>query len=287
MWWIPLAGAAASGIGSAVGAGIQADASRENQERALFFQNQWNERNIALQKEFAQHGIRWRMEDAAAAGIHPIAALGAGGAGYSPATMTFPDQGPSPWGDFARGMGQDFGRALEASATAYERSMNRLQLASMQQDVIGKQLQNSILAKQSLTVPSMPGPDNFIPGQAGSAGVNPVPAKPTMSQRGRMAQEAGWRPDVSYSRTDTGLVPMIPEGLSESLEDDFIGQALWRVRNQLMPNITGGGKPPKSQLPAGADDWDYSLFGQEWRPVKGRGSYPWEKWKSLVTRWQD
>ena len=29
-----------------------------------------------LQKEFAQHGVRWRVEDAKAAGIHPLAALG-------------------------------------------------------------------------------------------------------------------------------------------------------------------------------------------------------------------
>lgn len=34
------------------------------------------ERNANLQREFAQHGVRWRVQDAQAAGIHPLAALG-------------------------------------------------------------------------------------------------------------------------------------------------------------------------------------------------------------------
>jgi hypothetical protein len=36
-----------------------------------------NNSNIALQKEMAQKGIQWRVEDAKAAGISPLAALGA------------------------------------------------------------------------------------------------------------------------------------------------------------------------------------------------------------------
>ena len=33
--------------------------------------------NAALQREFAQNGIRWKVADAEAAGIHPLYALGA------------------------------------------------------------------------------------------------------------------------------------------------------------------------------------------------------------------
>lgn len=36
-----------------------------------------NQSNAELQREFAQHGIRWKVADAKAAGIHPLAALGA------------------------------------------------------------------------------------------------------------------------------------------------------------------------------------------------------------------
>lgn len=41
-------------------------------------------RNEQLQREFAQHGIAWRVEDARQAGVHPMYALGGGGAAFSP-----------------------------------------------------------------------------------------------------------------------------------------------------------------------------------------------------------
>ena len=37
---------------------------------------EWD-RQSGLQREFAQHGIQWRVADAKAAGIHPIVAMGA------------------------------------------------------------------------------------------------------------------------------------------------------------------------------------------------------------------
>lgn len=43
---------------------------REDRANAQFDQN------MAMQKEFAQMGVRWRVEDAKAAGLHPLAALG-------------------------------------------------------------------------------------------------------------------------------------------------------------------------------------------------------------------
>lgn len=38
----------------------------------------------ASQREFAQHGVRWRVADAKAAGVHPLYALGASTPSYSP-----------------------------------------------------------------------------------------------------------------------------------------------------------------------------------------------------------
>lgn len=59
--------------------GKKADAkSRKFQWKSLQAQ-------LAYQKEFAQHGLRWRVEDAKAAGLHPLSALGAQGLpAYSP-----------------------------------------------------------------------------------------------------------------------------------------------------------------------------------------------------------
>lgn len=42
------------------------------------------EYNAALQREFAQHGIQWKVADAQAAGVHPLYALGGGTPSFSP-----------------------------------------------------------------------------------------------------------------------------------------------------------------------------------------------------------
>lgn len=51
------------------------------------FQRQANRDNYQNQKEFAQHGISWKVEDAKRAGLHPLFALSGGGAGYSPSAQ--------------------------------------------------------------------------------------------------------------------------------------------------------------------------------------------------------
>lgn len=229
-----------------------------------------NEQNLAAQREFAQHGIRWRTEDAQRAGLHPLI-----GAGVQPTSLNFqPIAADADFSraDFYRNMGQNLGRSIQATQTEEERIANRLRLENMG-------LQNELLRTQitNISNPTNPpapvaGPANFnIDGQ-GNAGVMRVtPSERVDSARGRPAQEAGWRPDVSYSRTDSGLVPVIPEGLSESMEDDVVGKVLWRIRNQVMPNLTGGGrgKPARSELPKGAIDWKWSYSRQEWQPEFG------------------
>lgn len=65
-----------------------------------------NDRNIDLQKEFARKGVRWRVADAKAAGIHPLAALGLQGSSYSPAFAT------NPMGDALAQAGQTLGTGV-------------------------------------------------------------------------------------------------------------------------------------------------------------------------------
>lgn len=75
--------------------------------------------NIALQKDFAQQGVRWKVNDAKAAGIHPLFALGANTTSFSPVSVgTTAD---TSMGDMARGMGQDLSRAVQATRTATEK----------------------------------------------------------------------------------------------------------------------------------------------------------------------
>lgn len=259
-----------------VGGIFGADQARSDNRKNRALQEWLFKENSLLQREFAQNGIQWRVQDAEKAGIHPLAALGGGGASFSPISIDSPVD--HSMADFYRDAGQNIGRAISSTETENERRLRQLQIEGIELDLENKMLENMMKASELHRMgnsPAFPGADNFIPGQGDSgASVKVEPSKRTASQPGRLAQEAGWRPDVSYSRTDTGLAPMIPEGLSESLEDDFIGKLMWRMRNQLIPNISGKGSPPKSQLPKGYDRWDWSYIHQEWRPAKGKKKGP-------------
>lgn len=61
-----VAAAAISGGAALLGGAMSAHATRKS-----------NELNAGLQREFAQHGIRWKVRDAKAAGLHPLYAMGA------------------------------------------------------------------------------------------------------------------------------------------------------------------------------------------------------------------
>lgn len=89
------------------------------------------------QKEFAQNAIQWRVADAVAAGLHPLAALGMPVASYSPVNV-----GEDSRGSFQGAlsdMGQDIASAAMANAPAsskFEAAYQGLQLenASLQNE---------------------------------------------------------------------------------------------------------------------------------------------------------
>lgn len=133
----------------------------------------------ALQREFAQSGIRWRADDARAAGIHPIYALGGPGASYSPGAIQLaspsrvtPVASPgaaaqasagssvvsgNPMGNALASMGQDIGRALMATSTglqrdaAFEQTSRDLTLQNMT-------LRNELLSSQIAKLRGQVGP---------------------------------------------------------------------------------------------------------------------------------
>lgn len=77
------------------------------------------EQNIKLQKEFATKGIQWKVDDAKAAGVHPLFALGASTQSFSPVSV-----GSSSSGNMSEtlgGAGQDIGRAINATMSSTDR----------------------------------------------------------------------------------------------------------------------------------------------------------------------
>lgn len=110
----PLIGAAASLFG-----GKKSKESAADQAVANYLQ----------QKEFAQHGIRWRVEDAKAAGLHPLYALQGSGATFSPNPIVTTEQGTF------ESMGQNLSRAAQAALSSRERTA--------QDDLIAQQIRES------------------------------------------------------------------------------------------------------------------------------------------------
>lgn len=79
--------------------------------------------NYNAQKEFAQSGIQWKVIDAKKAGLHPLFALGGGGASFSPSFQVNADQGISS-------AGQNLSRAA-AAADPTQRSLVLAQLEAV------------------------------------------------------------------------------------------------------------------------------------------------------------
>lgn len=106
------------GIGTAVGAGLGllgGFLSSESNSKSV-------EKQIAAQKEAAQHGIQWRVADAKAAGIHPLYAMGA--PTVSMGAQIMPDQiGPA-----LAQAGQDIGKTISSQATNKEKLVEALQI---------------------------------------------------------------------------------------------------------------------------------------------------------------
>lgn len=102
---------------------------------------QGKQRELAQQREFAQHGIRWRVADAQAAGIHPAVAMGASLPSYSPVGLG------SGMAEGLSASSQDISRAVAATATLDER-VDQFTKTSQALTIQRMGLENELLAAQ-------------------------------------------------------------------------------------------------------------------------------------------
>jgi len=94
------------------------------------------DKQMEMQKDFAQKGIQWKVKDAEAAGIHPLYALGANTVSYSPVSVGQPDLGA---------MGQDIGGAIDRVSNPVEKSTGALgalalERAGLENDLLRAQI---------------------------------------------------------------------------------------------------------------------------------------------------
>lgn len=147
---------------------IQQDINNQNYLAQQEFNQQQYDiamKNIALQKEFAQQGVSWRIADAKNAGIHPLAALGVNPVSFSPVHVG----GDAPRKNMLN-MGQNLQRALSAMATPMEKYRNYLTIQQEQEKLKNMKLANVGLAKQIAESNNKPmvDSDGVIVGQGNS-----------------------------------------------------------------------------------------------------------------------
>nr|QJB20013.1 MAG: DNA pilot protein [Microvirus sp.] len=237
-------------IGDVIGGIIDQKEGNKNRHQADV---DW-QRNYDMQKEFAQNSIRWKVDDAIAAGLHPLAALGAQGYSASPSYAGGGYEGPSSMGNMARSLGQNISSSIRRTMTDDERL--RVDAAN-ERMLLENELLRTQIQKEKNQNPPMPS-------------VIHRPVEIPMSEAGTPWQEAGGYPSVTYMRSPTGLNPVMPPMLAEALESDEMNQRKWTARYMGGPNVMPIEKPAPSKL---------SLFGKSPKTHGWTWSYPLQEWR--------
>lgn len=122
---------------------------QDMQAQQMAFQREQAARNEALQREFAQSGLQWKVADAKKAGIHPLYAMGAPSISPAVSVGSGPIGTSSPMAAAVGAMGQDISRAINATrpADAREEAFNQtvremnLQNMALKNDLLMSQIQ--------------------------------------------------------------------------------------------------------------------------------------------------
>lgn len=257
-------------------------------------------RNVDLQREFAQQGIRWKVADAKAAGIHPLFALGASTTSFQNVVGGGSDYGLPE-------MGQDIGRAMEAGRTARERAdaeatnfmlararesdarVRQAEVDSERKALFNLQLERGFLENEALkrrisqmdrsqVGPPVPSGDDdrwsLLPGggapvHLGGGSVAPsdvVRVKPSdvvSSQGGHPSTEAGHSPAFSEVRVGDSRV-IIPSASTAQKTQNVHGMDLGLLTAELVSRMKSGAPPPKELLPPGFH-WEWQMWDRTWR----------------------
>lgn len=245
-----------------------------------FNQQQSNYQTNRLdQYDFAQNSIRYRVDDARRAGIHPLAALGAVGASYTPTNIVggeLPQStGGGRAGSMLSDMGQDISRAISATRTQDERIMSAFEEQRQKQMLQRGDLENLLLASQLARLQR----DQVGPGMPANVGVirpglfEQKPNEVTSAQPGQPHITAGpAHPGTDFTRMPGGhymASPAKPLQIDEVSSPGWMG---WMYRNKVLPLLEGimgresSAAPPKSALPPGAIRWHFAFPGT-WKPV--------------------
>lgn len=255
--WGSIIGAAGNLIGGLMGQ----DSAKKSREAAI----DQSLMQADLQREFAKNSIRWRVDDAKAAGIHPLAALGNPGISYAPVSVGGSADMSMP--NAIAAMGQDIGRAVNATRTQAERDENFVAATRAQQLESGRldnEIKRAELASRMTRLyhsspnPSLPGgvDNRMLPGQGNSPLVKMKPQDVTRSRPGEPFYEPSPIPGVGFLEMPDGTLQAVKsKDAAELLEDDMLGNLKHFFSRTVLPML-GMGTPPKGKkLKPGSKWW--------------------------------
>lgn len=258
-----LIGAGASIIGGLINKSSADDSRRQQEAHSL--------RQEALQREFAQSGIQWRVEDAKKAGIHPIYALGSSGASYSPVSANF--QADTSLGSALAQAGQDISGAMQKTQTAggridaFTSAAQKLQLerGTLENEILKTELASKTARLNQSNGPPMPGSAYLIPGQTQSGVIQEQPMQ-RVTPGAIPHQEPGATTDAGHLRTSGGLFPVPSKDAKEKIEDNWYQETAHFIRNNMLPMISPAfNDPPHKPDPGKA--WVYDpIYGYKQVP---------------------
>lgn len=246
-------------------------------------QAQW-QTSQAYQHLANTHNIQWKVADAKAAGLHPLAALGVQPAG-GPASAV----GVSPetgMGDAVSGMGQDISRALRANETQQKRSQafdENIRALDLENRSLQNEFLRSRIAKERAALnPAIPeiGQRWLVPGQGDTAQIKMSPFELTPGEPGKPWMEPGAVSDLGHGRTTGGYAPVPSKQMQERIEDNWLAQMAWAYRNQILPTIFKSAETPPGHAAPEGYEWRWNAIRGEYRPARRRG--PWglfKEWK--------
>jgi len=162
------------------------------------------------EKEFAQMGIRWKVADAKAAGLHPLAALGAQTHSYAPQNA-FVSSAPY-LADFSK-MGQYINRATGAGITEEERRIKDAQVRREEADAEYAELRNADLMRK-LNEPTQQAPTRQVAPWMESQNTS------TYESSGSWPSESRWVPQVQQIPTSDSMG--MTAGPPQALETPYI-----------------------------------------------------------------
>lgn len=263
---MPLAAGIAAGA-NLLGGLIGSNNAAANNRTQIALANQ----NAILQRQFAEHSIQWRTEDALRSGIHPLYALGAQTHSFSPVSVGLQSD---PLPQHLAAAGQDISRAVHSTRNqpardaAYTQTVQDLTLQRMG---LENQLLSSQIAKinQPATGPALPTAGRYlIDGQGNSPLVKDDPLSRTVSAPGAPHQEPAAIPDVGFARTESGYSPVPSDDVKQRIEDMVIPELQWSIRNNLLPSLFGAFQSPPKFDPKPGYVWRFNWATQEYQQVK-------------------